>query len=198
MANGTKKTNADELTLEETRELKKLETTVRNGIKSYIEVGNALKTIQDKKLYRGKYGSFNRYCLKEWGFTRSTAHDYLHALEVVDSVRTSVQIDLSKAVVLYLLKDVEQRRQIVEMDGFEKMTVRAVLAEVNKLQPRPTPTEDSQLIHLVSAAHKDVSKAVSRIKAVPAESAQYRELITALETALDGLRQLKAGQEQAA
>jgi hypothetical protein len=191
----TKKKDKNKLDAQEAKELLRLEKTVREGIQSYIEVGNALRAIKKGKLYREKYKSFDKYCLGEWGFTRSTAHDYLHALAAVESVGTSVQIDLSKAVVLYLLNDVAHRRAIVEMTDFEKMRVKQVLAEVRKYQPQTESSAESKLIHLVKSASKDVTKAVEKMKSASALPEHYESVISALESALNELRQIRSERE---
>lgn len=188
---------ADAVETAEKRELKKFETIVRNGIKSYITVGNALKSIQDKKLYKQKHPTFDTYCEKVWGFTRSAAYGYLHAVEVVESVHSNVQIPQTKALALYPLKTPEERKKVIEMDGFATMTVRELIAEVKKRlpQPEPTgePTPEQKVIHLVTTAKKEFSSAIGR-KDAPASLSEYDKMISALEAALAELRQLKTVQ----
>jgi hypothetical protein len=191
MAKGTKGTKAkktEKLSKAEQVKLEQLEVIVRANISAYIEVGNALKTIKDEKLYKANHKSFNLYCIKVWGFTRSTAHDYLKAVAVAASVRTSVQIDLSKAVVLFMLKGddaAEKRQAIVDMNGFNDMTVREVLAEVKKLQPpsEPKPERKGKVIPFETVktfADRITKDGVQEVETVIAE---LQKVIAALRSA---------------
>lgn len=69
-------------------ELTRLENKVREGLKSFVEVGNALLRIQQNKGYalRG-YKTFESYCLKEFGFTDRHGRRMAaaHALAMLDS-----------------------------------------------------------------------------------------------------------------
>ena len=60
-------TNMNKLTPPESLRLKQLEQIVKKGLDTFVEVGAALKEIQDKKLYRAEYESFEKYCRAEWG-----------------------------------------------------------------------------------------------------------------------------------
>ena len=66
---------------QEKRRLKKLEGIVQRGMSTFIEVGNALTEIRDRKLYRlspfgGQGSTFEEYAFRKFGFSR--AHAYRH------------------------------------------------------------------------------------------------------------------------
>jgi hypothetical protein len=70
----------------EISELAKLETIIDKGKAAFIDVGEALASIRDKRLYRDAYDSFEDYCQERWGFTRQRAHQLMQASEVVSTI----------------------------------------------------------------------------------------------------------------
>lgn len=70
------------LSLEEKNELERCEVVIKQGLETFIEVGQALMIIRDKKLYR-EYGLFEHYCRDKWGLSRAYAHRMIEATEVV-------------------------------------------------------------------------------------------------------------------
>jgi hypothetical protein len=76
----------NKLELSEGVRLLKLEKIISRGKLSFIEVGEALEEIRDKKLYRAKYDTFEEYCLKKWGWTSSYGRRLLNANKVAKSV----------------------------------------------------------------------------------------------------------------
>jgi hypothetical protein len=66
---------------QEKKRLKKLEGIVERGMSTFIEVGDALTEIRDRKLYRlspfgGQSATFEEYAFRKFGFSR--AHAYRH------------------------------------------------------------------------------------------------------------------------
>lgn len=57
------------LTKPESKELAECESVINKGLNSFFEVGEALFTIRDKKLYRKDHADFQAYCDGKWGFT---------------------------------------------------------------------------------------------------------------------------------
>lgn len=75
------------LTLPEHDRLAELEAVVERGVQTFVEVGDALAEIRDRRLYRGTHGTFEAYCGNRWGIARSTAYQLIEAAEVVENVR---------------------------------------------------------------------------------------------------------------
>lgn len=69
----------NKLALVELADLKKLEKIIAAGEKTFIEVGVALTTIREKRLYREGYETFDEYCQKRWGWTRQRASQLILA-----------------------------------------------------------------------------------------------------------------------
>jgi len=79
-----------ELTIAEQSELDQLETTIERGLQTFYEVGSALLTIRDKRLYRSEYSAFEDYCQERWGFTKTYANYQIAAAEVRANLTTIV------------------------------------------------------------------------------------------------------------
>lgn len=76
----------DPLTDAEYAELESLETVVSKGLAGFVEVGTALATIRDKKLYRQYHGSFAAYCEDQWQLGKTKAYDLIQGAEVVEKL----------------------------------------------------------------------------------------------------------------
>lgn len=75
------------LTAADRKALVKHEETIRNGLTSFIEVGHALMEIQDSRLYREDFNSFDEYFETQWGLAKQTAYQKIAAAAVVDSIQ---------------------------------------------------------------------------------------------------------------
>lgn len=62
------------LPLNEAAELRRHEETIERGKKASIEVGQALAAIQDGKLYRARWKTFEDYVAERWGMSRRHAY----------------------------------------------------------------------------------------------------------------------------
>jgi hypothetical protein len=52
--------------------LQKNEAVISKAQSSFLEIGKALKTIRDQKLFAGtEYTDFEAYCLKKWAYSLS-------------------------------------------------------------------------------------------------------------------------------
>src|SRR4051794_20692787 len=58
------------LSAAEAAELERCEAVIETGMVAYHEIGAALAAIREGRLYRDKYGTFEKYCQDRWGFTR--------------------------------------------------------------------------------------------------------------------------------
>jgi hypothetical protein len=78
----------NDMTKPERIQLEELETVISNGIQTFAEVGNALLAIQEGKLYRAGYKTFERYCREKWGFVQQSATRFIRAAEVIDNLKS--------------------------------------------------------------------------------------------------------------
>jgi site-specific DNA-methyltransferase (adenine-specific) len=90
--NGSVQIYKTSLTTREQRELGRAERTIARGLKSFLEVGTALKRIRDERLYREQFDTFEEYCIRRWDFSRIRAYQMCAASEVVADLSTVVNI----------------------------------------------------------------------------------------------------------
>jgi hypothetical protein len=66
----------------ELRERDHCEGIIVKGWDTFVEVGTALATIRDKRLYRDCFGTFEEYCRQRWEFSRTHAYRMIEAAAV--------------------------------------------------------------------------------------------------------------------
>jgi hypothetical protein len=69
--------------------LHRCEETIRQNLHGFIEVGQALLTIQRERLYRAKYRNFDEYCAAEWDFGKSYAHRLINGATAFRAIEAS-------------------------------------------------------------------------------------------------------------
>ena len=62
--------------------LEEYERTIERGLATFVEVGEALLAIRDKRLYRESHATFEDYCRERWGFTDRRARQLMEASEI--------------------------------------------------------------------------------------------------------------------
>src|SRR5690606_32485692 len=72
------------LTVAEADQLADCEAVIAKGLQTFIEVGQALLTIRDNRLYRTSYGTFEEYCRKTWGMSKTHANRVIDSAEVAE------------------------------------------------------------------------------------------------------------------
>ena len=80
-----------ELASQDRSQLRKLESVIEKGIATFVEVGEALRTIRDSKLYRDDYGTFERYVEDRWQFKKRYAYNLIESAEAVKNVHHGAQ-----------------------------------------------------------------------------------------------------------
>lgn len=73
----------DGLTAMEHSALTHAEAKIEQGLKTFVEVGQALAEIRDARLYRDDHATFEAYCQARWGMDRRNANRTIEAAEVV-------------------------------------------------------------------------------------------------------------------
>jgi hypothetical protein len=74
----------EDITLEESRDLVRLEKVIDGGLQTFLEVGAALAEIRDRRLYRIEHKTFEAYCRDKWSIGRTYAHRIMAAAETVE------------------------------------------------------------------------------------------------------------------
>lgn len=76
------------LNIDELHELERCEVVIKQGLQTFIEVGEALMIIRDKRLYRIEFNTFDNYCYHKWGMLSSRARQLIGACEVVKNIKS--------------------------------------------------------------------------------------------------------------
>jgi hypothetical protein len=74
----------------ETELLQRYEAVIEAGLKKYIEVGHALMSIRDERVYKPKYNTFDAYCRERWKIKRNYANKIIDASVVAKDLGTNV------------------------------------------------------------------------------------------------------------
>lgn len=74
------------LTADETTTLANCERTIAAGMKTFVEVGTALATVRNSRLYRATHSTFEGYCTDRWQLERSAAYRLIEASGVVSAI----------------------------------------------------------------------------------------------------------------
>jgi hypothetical protein len=81
-----------------TSRLAKLEAVIEKGERAFIDIGRALRTIRDEKLYT-EYETFEEYTRNRWDYDTSYVSRLISAVEVVDAILPigNIQLPTSEA-----------------------------------------------------------------------------------------------------
>ncbi len=133
------------LTQDEMLELANCEVTIQKGLKTFYEVGEALMTIREKRLYRQSYDTFAEYCHARWDMSKTHANRLVGAAEVVANLTPMGVIPTSERQVrpLTQLKTPEEQqaaaRLAVEISSNGRPTAAHYQQAVNAIKPQMTP-----------------------------------------------------------
>jgi hypothetical protein len=113
-------TRTTRLTIREERAFEQAERKIARGLKSFLEVGLALKEIRDKRLYRQHYDTFEEYCIRRWELSRPRAYELCAASEVMADLSAIADTGVlpeneAQARPLTRLKAIEHRQRAWEM-----------------------------------------------------------------------------------
>lgn len=62
------------------------EKIIERGRQTFVEVGNALMAIRDKRLYRASHATFEDYCRERWGWSARHASRQIEAAEIAGEI----------------------------------------------------------------------------------------------------------------
>ena len=98
------------LTRRESRELTLLEATITTNLRSFVEVGLALATIREQKLYRAEYTSFDVYCHIKWGMGKSYAGHLIRSANVMGRLEAATIVPTAESQVRELGRLPEEKQ----------------------------------------------------------------------------------------
>jgi hypothetical protein len=132
----------------EVQTLAHYEHIIAQGIKTFVEVGNALVAIRDQHLYRESYTTFEDYLRQRWDLSRPYAYQLMEAsvvVERVSAVADIVPVNEAQARPLATLP-VEQQaaawKEAVETAPPSGITAKHVQATVKRVKAQSTGTKE--------------------------------------------------------
>lgn len=132
----------EDLTIVELGRLQDLETIIEKGLQTFVDVGGALLEVRDSRLYKATHGTFEEYCRKRWGMSKTHANRMIEAVRVADNLTPTGVIPATERVArpLVSLSPEEQREAWQLAKGTadsesRPVTARDVADAVYKLKP---------------------------------------------------------------
>ena len=80
---------SDAITIQESADLVRLEKTIAQGLQTFVDVGEAMIEIRDRRLYRIEHATFADYCKVKWSMSDRRARQLMGASEVVAEIAKS-------------------------------------------------------------------------------------------------------------
>jgi len=143
------------LSPQERATLRHCENAVYKGLKTFYEVGDALKTIRNQRLYREHFASFRAYCRARWGFEAARARQFIAAADVFKDVADVSDVQPTNEAQMRSLShlDTEHRQQVWRLataktaqptEALIKETIREVVPQ--ELEERNIAATDTAVL----------------------------------------------------
>lgn len=133
---------------DDARDLDRLETKIAKGLQTFVEVGEALAEIRDRKLYRNEHATFDAYLETKWKISRSWACRQINAAETVKLLPTgnkpTTERQARELNKLPPSKRAEAWQEAVETSPTGTPTAKAVAAVVAQRTGTPAKAEDEK------------------------------------------------------
>jgi len=144
------------LSRQEQQELAALESTIQRNLSSFYEIGIALMTIRDKRLYRDGFDTFEHYCRERWQFSMRHAERLMLSSQVIENTRPIGRIPENESQARPLTKlEPEQQKEVwekaVQTAPEGKITARHVQKIVNEAMETKRPEPETSTYNRVEA-----------------------------------------------
>lgn len=114
------------------------EAIIDRGLKSFIEVGEALAEIREERLYLEQYSTFEEYCQERWHFTRVRAHQLISAASTaLTIVNSDLAAPINEAQARELAKVPEPDREQVWRETLDRTGGKPTAAAVREVAAPP-------------------------------------------------------------
>lgn len=169
-----------ELIKEERELLQKHETTIKKGLNTFVEVGQALLEIRENKLYRIEYKTFEEYCQEKWRMPSRVARRLISSKKTMDNLGPNGPKPIVESQVRPLTSlepEVQNAawQETVEKHG-DNITAKKVqeVADEWKETSKEIKQQKNEGV-FVAATEKDILQKAKEIKAKKAE--EYKQKI---------------------
>jgi hypothetical protein len=109
------------------------EEQIARGIRSFIDVGEALMTVRDNELYREKYRTWENYCEQRWGFTDGRARQLILAMGTAKHIEGATGVTLPTEAAT---------RELRKYTPEDQTKIAVAAAAVAAAQERPVTSTD--------------------------------------------------------
>lgn len=129
------------------------EAVIERGLNTFVDVGNALLSIRNERLYRADHATFEDYCRERWGFSRTRSYELMSAAKVVSAIAdTDLPAPANEGQARELAKVPETERADVWRETVERTDGKPTAAAIRETyqpprsEPTPTPLSDADLL----------------------------------------------------
>lgn len=186
---------SNELNPSEQEERVQLEAKISQHQQAFDEVGNALISLRDKRLYRSTHDTFERYCQEQWDMTSRRANQLIKAAEVMQNLKAnnngnncSQILPANEAQIRYLTSLTPEQRREVWQKAVEKSPNGKPTANLVKEMATPYNSGSSRKVVLSNTSSKKICEAISVLAKY--EIGQIREAIFSFQGEQRGLPKL--------
>jgi hypothetical protein len=129
----------------ESEERRVCEEVIRQGWETFLEVGRALATIRDKRLYRDRFGTFEEYCRQRWEFSKTHANRLIDAAAVAAAltpigVKLKSESQVRPLVGLARVKIPAAWKRAEEIAGDDEVTAKVVRQAAEEFKNNSKPS----------------------------------------------------------
>ena len=102
------------ITKTETESLAQCEALIERGMKTFVQVGEALAAIRDARLYRESHDTFEDYCKERWGMSRPRAYQLIESAQAVSTMVDKSMITTERQARELAKVEPERRQEVIE------------------------------------------------------------------------------------
>lgn len=119
------------------------EQRIERGLKTFIDVGQALAEIRDSRLYKGTHGTFEDYCRDRWKMSDGRARQFMIAAETATNVAVEgLPAPTNEGQARALAAVPEPERAEVWREAVERTNGKPTAAAVRAVQTERTQTSE--------------------------------------------------------
>lgn len=143
------------LNIDESHELERCEVVIKQGLNTFIEVGEALFLIRDKRLYRREFKTFEDYCQQKWSMPRQHVNRMISGYKIVNHLEPMGSILP------------ESERQVRPLVGLEKDVQIAVWNDVVHESIIDNKKITAKMVEHKAEEYKEINQIISGIEKYP-------------------------------
>lgn len=131
-------------------EMMRAEQIIGRGKQTFIEVGEALTDIRDRKGWRFGYDSFEDYCRRKWGWTGGRARQLMGASALALDIKSVTNVTLENEAQARELKQIPREQLLAKLqpavESGDPKAVREAVREIvteHREERKPAPSDNS-------------------------------------------------------